>query len=503
MLRARQRNLIVVLMMGVLAVPVVGQVLQPATSSDFGTVGDDSIAANQPVRLRYIFGANNASAIDRELFTGSYTAPLDGTITLLINDPDVVIPAAVGYIGISVKEAVLLASDWTPPLAYGPPDPWVLMLDPTQPSHGWYHPRTRTIYFALHLVNGCFQPAATMPIYFRGKITRQRLNVTGCNQNVADDGFCATIGARRYNVRPDIRYSTEVGFDAAADNTGSTTRHISDGDLLSENICVAKSNHDLTARLGIMPPTPDLGLDAVTLTEFSPILFSIEQSIFSERLGPISDGDLLSIRGAIIRHNAELIAPFGPMPGIGNYGLDAVHVKTTLAPLSNALYCCGDILFSIERSFWSESQARSIGHGDLLCDDGAVIRTNQQLLGNFHPIAVACPEAGCPQPEIPCTSASNDERCRDLGLDGVFVTPEGEILFSVERGFRDANLGWVSDGDVLSDRGTILRTNAELVDGCYPISAVPDFGLDALDFVGNGNASPAADLGSAPVAATR
>ncbi len=47
-----------------------------------------------------------------------------------------------------------------------------------------------------------------------------------------------------------------------------------------------------------MPPAPDIGLDAITLTPASAsMLFSPEVDIFSEWLGPLQHGDLLNEHG--------------------------------------------------------------------------------------------------------------------------------------------------------------------------------------------------------------
>ena len=143
----------------------------------------------------------------------------------------------------------------------------------------------------------------------------------------------------------------------------------------------------------------------------------------------------------------------------------------------------------------NDSEIRWIGHGDLLCSCGHVFRTNWQLLRNFHPVAVPCLTVeDCPvfgpcgtneEPALadllPCTSDTPDAWCIDFGLDAVTMTPRGEIWFSVERGVWDANLGWISDGDVLSDRGYVVRRNRQLVDVCDPLVFCANFGLDSLD----------------------
>jgi hypothetical protein len=180
-----------------------GQVVPSGGGSAAANV-DDVIISNTPARLTYIFGGDNATTIEFTQFTGTYTAPLDGKITLLVNDPTVPLPAPTGYIGVSVRDALLLATTWNPPNNIMP-DPLVVHLDPGMRSIGWYQPRTGKVFFTLYLVNGCFQAPATMPLHVQGRLTRQRLTVTGCNMYVADDVLCISFGGRRYLAPLDIR----------------------------------------------------------------------------------------------------------------------------------------------------------------------------------------------------------------------------------------------------------------------------------------------------------
>jgi hypothetical protein len=104
---------------------------------------------------------------------------------------------------------------------------------------------------------------------------------------------------------------------------------------------------------------------------------------------------------------------------------------------------------------------------------GYIYRTNRQLMAKFNPIV--SPVGG-------------------FGLDAVWVSRRGTIWFSTEIGFRDAKHGWVSEGDVLSEDGRIIRRNRELVNVCDPIlpcdcADIVDcpclaFGLDALERTG-------------------
>jgi hypothetical protein len=107
---------------------------------------------------------------------------------------------------------------------------------------------------------------------------------------------------------------------------------------------------------------------------------------------------------------------------------------------------------------FSQQLGVTLHRGDLLSSSGLVLRSNQQLLGNFHPLAATS----------------------DYGLDALYVWPGGETWFSTEAGFQDQNLGAILAGDLLSDRGYIVFRNADLLSAFAPVENSPDFGLDAL-----------------------
>jgi len=255
---------------------------------------------------------------------------------------------------------------------------------------------------------------------------------------------------------PIVQFSTEVPFTPEA----TPGDPLSDGDLLDTFGQVVRTNHQLTSRLGIMPAVPDLGLDAVMAAP-SPVeaasdrpvyLFSLEKRIFSETLGWLGEGDLLSEKGAIVATNAELLRNF-PAPPIPfddlvpvllDYGLDAVCA----AP-------CKSLYFSIEKNY-----GLKIRHGDLLSTEGEVVKTNAELLEHFRLATVGV---------------------SDFGLDALYVLPGGEVWFSTETDFEDRLLGVVRHGDLLSDRGWIVARNKQLMAPFGPLEELVDFGLDALN----------------------
>ncbi len=257
----------------------------------------------------------------------------------------------------------------------------------------------------------------------------------------------------------ELAISTENGF-TSADPLLST---ISGGDLLSTNGKIIRRNRELTAKLGIMPIVPDVGLDAVLRPSpkawigggFYPcdLWFSIDEDIASESLGALHHGDLLSDRGKIIKTHGDLLLPFSPMPPIADAGLDAICESPD-----------GGLLFSTESDFVSEKLGRTIQHGDLLNTNGTVFKTNKELLANFHPLLVVPNEIS-------------------FGLDAAYVRPNGEVWFSVDEGFTDTELGPISDGDLLSSVGRVVMKNLELLGEFKPIEDASNFGLDAIEFV--------------------
>ncbi len=241
----------------------------------------------------------------------------------------------------------------------------------------------------------------------------------------------------------EIWFSTSRGFTSG--NRLPPTNQISAGDLLSNRGRVVKRNMDLVGRLGVMPGTPDLGLDAVHVTRRGEILFSIPVSVWSETLGRIQHGDLLSNRGAIVKRNQDLLAAFHS-GSTADAGLDAVQVMPD-----------GTILFSIQSNVVTSSSLK-LSRGDILSDRGQIYASHQQLLANFHP------------------AVTN----HDYGLDALHILPGGEIWFSVEEGFTDSQLGTVQEGDLLSNRGYRVFSNRDLLAAFAPADPSLDYGLDAL-----------------------
>jgi len=237
---------------------------------------------------------------------------------------------------------------------------------------------------------------------------------------------------------------------------------ISHGDLLSTSGQIIRRNNQLTMKLGIMPAVPDLGLDAVMLgkvsnlpvpvSRYRPIWFSLPQDVFSETLGMLHNGDLLSEEGTIVKSYIDFISPFVPMPPIADSGLDAI----ARAPK-------GELLFSTNQDFFSEKLGKTISNGDLLSEKGYVFRSSRDLLSKF----VLCP-----------TFAPID-----IGLDAAYVWPHGEVWFSTKSSFPAEQYAIIGHGDLLSSYGKVVLRNRELLVTFKPIEDLADFGLDALEIL--------------------
>jgi hypothetical protein len=245
----------------------------------------------------------------------------------------------------------------------------------------------------------------------------------------------------------ELWFSTAQDFLAGIWNSPSNL--VSNGDFLSSEGRRVKTNQELTARLGIMPPAPDLGLKDIDILPGGEIAFSLRTDVFSETLRHnLSHGDLLSNRGLVLRTNSDLIAAFAPqnVPATG-VGLAAVQLRP------------GDeTWFSAQTEFTSQKLKATITPGDLLSDNGSIIRSNAQLLGRFNPVGLT----------------------NYVPLQAVYVWPSGEIWFCAGSGFDGANGMRYEAGDLLSDQGYLVWRNAELLSSFAPEPAGTNVTLDAL-----------------------
>lgn len=283
------------------------------------------------------------------------------------------------------------------------------------------------------------------------------------------------------------------------ENFGFAWPPFKDGDVASDHGYVLARNAQLVSKFG--PPQTldaagnlvavDYGLDALfelrcypAPTTFRPaILFSVKKGFHSSTLNvDISDGDLLSDAGKIVATNAQLMANFHPMPAVDNVGLDAVFIPYYLPTAANLLP--PEIWFSTNKGWFDEKLGHYISDGDLLSSRGYVVATNQQLLRNWliFPMIVTDPtqppliNMGLDAAYVPCF--------RPWAVDALTsAQPQvPEIWFSVNKGFTDKFGRQISDGDLLSTSGRIVRTNSQLLEKFPNLTMGPvllNYGLDA------------------------
>ncbi len=106
----------------------------------------------------------------------------------------------------------------------------------------------------------------------------------------------------------------------------------------------------------------------------------------------------------------------------------------------------------------------AVSDGDLLAHTGRVVRRQSALIGAFGFVP---PNTG-------------------LGLDAVDILPGGEIAFSLKNGASSEQAGQVQSGDLLSDRGQVLRRNQDLTEGFGVKPDAPDAGLDGFQSIPGG-----------------
>jgi len=224
-----------------------------------------------------------------------------------------------------------------------------------------------------------------------------------------------------------------------------STESFHDGDLLSMKGRVVKTNGELQAPFP-GPKYANVGLDAMDILPGAELAFSIGSSndVFS-------DGDLALARSAKILKWPDLLAPLAPIPVV-DPGLDALSFETA-----------DRIYFSVKRNV--NGNEGLLQYGDILWTDlaaqqGGVFRKNSDLLARFNP----------------------EDRNVDSGLDALYIWPSGEIWFSTQFNFTDTQLGLIGQGDLLSDNGYIVYRNGDLVAAFKPTEA-RDYGLDALTIV--------------------
>jgi hypothetical protein len=226
------------------------------------------------------------------------------------------------------------------------------------------------------------------------------------------------------------------------------TNRIRSADLLARPARIVREGVGLMKMIGLAGDDVEADIDAFTIPagRDGELWFSLDRDVVSATLGPLGEGDLLSARGTVVQRNADLLRAFGFMPPLPDLGLDAVEATGT------------GFRLSIRTPQFSERLGVVVGRGDVLTSDGRLERTHWQLLERFKP----------------------EDPDHDYGLDGFYFWPSGEVWFTTEEGFQDAVLGYVTDGDLLSDQGYVVAPNLDLVREFQPLEDLANFGLQGF-----------------------
>lgn len=142
--------------------------------------------------------------------------------------------------------------------------------------------------------------------------------------------------------------------------------------------------------------------------------------------------------------------------------LQTFSLNLFAAPLREVWFSTTKALTSTNRS----GPTNVISPGDLISNRGRVVKRNIDLVGRLGVM-----------PIVP-----------DLGLDAVHLTRRGEILFSTTtpRIWSETLSRWLGHGDLLSNRGVVVRSNQSLLAAFGASAAQPDAGLDAVQVMPDG-----------------
>lgn len=257
---------------------------------------------------------------------------------------------------------------------------------------------------------------------------------------------------RVYRLRIQAAPIRQLWFSTTTNFTSAPVGAVSQADLLSMDGRVVKRNSELTERLSI--PEGDVGLDAVDIGARGEIFFSTTTNVESAVNGPIGHGDIVTSEGRLYLLSAQLLSAFGVDDP--ESGLDALHIAAN-----------EEIYFSITKEI-PRAGASTLHRGDILSNTGRIVRTEANLFARWN--------------LAPGTSA---------GVDALYIWPNGEIWFSTENGFTNNAAVGVSEGDIISDQGYVAFRNDAVVSAFEPADRSVDFGLDALVMISDAAASKA------------
>jgi hypothetical protein len=157
------------------------------------------------------------------------------------------------------------------------------------------------------------------------------------------------------------------------------------------------------------------------------------------------------------------------MPWDVIYRFSSSQFDTNQNPTFSILFTCApvqEIWFSTRRGLTSaQPDIGQVGPGDILSDSGFVVRRVTDLL---QPLGVD-----------PSVVSGAD-------VDALSVAPGGELLLSLREDLVDAGGRLLRHGDLLSAKGTVFRTNPQLLQNFGVVSTNADVGLDGVELMESG-----------------
>jgi len=305
----------------------------------------------------------------------------------------------------------------------------------------------------------CGRPTIPQPL--RGTFDLRLLDENPLFSTYALENISFTAGhiaSRSYKISGSGTYT--VGGEVALVQDLSLAVHIDDGS--AGRLCFLTNGSPQVGRLwpilqatviqtnGTFTQVYHLDIFAAPLRE---LWFSTAHGMTPGIWDPpnrrISGGDLLSSAGRVVKQDRELSCLLNliPSPDPSELTLDALDVIPG-----------GEIVFSLREDKVSGSLG-PLQHGDLLSSQGRIVKRNRELTAAFSQM-----------PPAP-----------DAGLDAVQVMADGEVYFSIQKDFFSEALGRrVRNGDVLSSRGVVVKSQEELLSRFRPRDPKLDHGLDAL-----------------------
>jgi hypothetical protein len=238
----------------------------------------------------------------------------------------------------------------------------------------------------------------------------------------------------------EILFSTAHGFTPADTNIG----YVDNDDIIASSGRVLFKKTNIIETFEFAEPIPSIDAWDISPKANGEILFSLATDGVSKKIGSVTHDDILSSTGKRFFEGGILMGRLGLMPPTPHLGIDAFHFNSE-----------DEFLFSIVNSGFSETQGITLNGADLLLSSGSLFLKSDKLLKNF----------------------SMPENVNEPNIDGFFLWPNGEIWFSLDSGFEDKNLGWISHGDILSSEGYVVLKNLDLLNHFSPLEDLADFGL--------------------------